>query len=285
MVNNVIVILNYNDAHTTQNLVNQIKNYSNIDKIVVVDNCSTDDSLEILRQLESSKIDVIESKTNGGYAKGNNLGLFWAIDSYNPKYITIANPDVEFSEETLGKMLTFLAQNTDCGIVTAKVYKGYNAWHLPSYFETVLSLFVFSRWILKFGYRQFVIRKKKNPIECGVVEGSFFCARADLMKSINGYDERTFLYGEENILAHKIKDNGYKCVILPDSIYYHYHSISVNKSIHQKETIFDYKYDSYKLYCKEYLKIKKVQMWLFEIAYYFARFERRVYDYIKRVCR
>lgn len=76
------VILNYNDAETTEKLVMQIADYDVLHQIIVVDNASTDDSLERLRKLESDanasqsgKVRVISADHNGGYGSGNNLGV------------------------------------------------------------------------------------------------------------------------------------------------------------------------------------------------------------------
>lgn len=61
------VVLNFNDSKTTIELLNRMKNMKSIDVIVVVDNCSTDDSFSVLKQYTSKKIQVIQSEKNGGY--------------------------------------------------------------------------------------------------------------------------------------------------------------------------------------------------------------------------
>ena len=55
------VVLNFNDSKTTIELLNRMKNMKSIDVIVVVDNCSTDDSFSVLKQYTSKKIQVIQS--------------------------------------------------------------------------------------------------------------------------------------------------------------------------------------------------------------------------------
>lgn len=59
------VVLNFNDSKTTIELLNRMKNMKSIDVIVVVDNCSTDDSFSVLKQYTSKKIQVIQSEKNG----------------------------------------------------------------------------------------------------------------------------------------------------------------------------------------------------------------------------
>ena len=75
-----VLILNYNDAKTTLEYVEKVKNYKNIRKILVVDNCSTDDSTQMFQKNVSDKLEVISSGRNGGYGAGNNYGIRYLAD-------------------------------------------------------------------------------------------------------------------------------------------------------------------------------------------------------------
>lgn len=90
------VILNYNDAETTEKLVKQLADYDVLHQIIVVDNASTDDSLERLRKLESDanasqsgKVRVISADHNGGYGSGNNLGVRYAAEQGGATHVLI----------------------------------------------------------------------------------------------------------------------------------------------------------------------------------------------------
>ena len=85
-----MVILNYNDYETTKNYLNEIKNYKNLNKIVVVDNNSTDNSYEKLKEFNNSKIDIIKTDSNKGYAYGNNFGIRHINSDSDLDYIIIS---------------------------------------------------------------------------------------------------------------------------------------------------------------------------------------------------
>ena len=88
-----IIILNYNDLETTKNMLNLIKDYKILDLIVIVDNKSLDNSYQELKKFENSKIKVLETDKNLGYAYGNNYGLNY-LENKNIDNVIISNPDV-----------------------------------------------------------------------------------------------------------------------------------------------------------------------------------------------
>ena len=103
-----VLILNYNDAETTLSYIDHIVDYKVIHKIVVVDNCSTDDSVVLFQKHHFDKVEVIATKENGGYGSGNNYGIKYLVENYNSDYILISNPDVIVEENTIIQLELFL---------------------------------------------------------------------------------------------------------------------------------------------------------------------------------
>ena len=116
-INLATVVLNYNDATTTIKLLSIIEHYTALDHIVVVDNCSTDDSFQILSAYASSKIDVVKSDRNGGYGYGNNYGIRYLNEKYKPSHILICNPDIDIEESVLAKMLDVFEKDSKVAVV------------------------------------------------------------------------------------------------------------------------------------------------------------------------
>ncbi len=85
-MNIVALILNYNSGQDTINYVNNLFEQKGINlSVLIVDNCSTDNSFNLLRKYfsDNSRVDIIKSLYNGGYAYGNNYGLNYLNNKIN----------------------------------------------------------------------------------------------------------------------------------------------------------------------------------------------------------
>lgn len=235
-----IIVLNYNDSKTVIEYLGLIKDYKNIDKILVVDNCSPDNSYEVLKKYESKKICVIKTDSNKGYAYGNNYGVHY-LEKLKEKYdfIIISNPDINVTDDTIKKCSDFLNKNLDVAIVSPTMYMSDGkASPLAGWKERKLNSDVRDSSIR-------LTKKYKNPhVECydkshfkgnysyvDCVPGSFFMIRYNYFKEVGYFDENTFLYFEEDILGKKLKNAGYKVVVLNKEKFIHYESVSINKSV------------------------------------------------------
>ena len=278
-MNTSIIILNFNDGERTAALVKKIKSYVLFDHIIVVDNLSTDNSMDILLPLRDAVTDVISSGSNGGYARGNNFGILHALKNYGSDYIFVANPDVSFTEDTAMQMVQALKDHPEYGIVAPNVRQGYNAWELPGFAGIIQSLFLVAFTLHKKRIRENIILSPEELVQTGVVEGSFFAISSKAYKAARGFDERTFLYAEEIIMARRLLAAGYKEAVLRDCYYDHLHSASIKKLYHSsKAKAFHHFRDSFRVYNRYYLHTTHFQNKVFDLAYAAALLERHIYD-------
>ena len=231
-----VVVLNYNDWKTTSNFVDSIKQYRNIEHIVIVDNCSLDDSFEKLKLLESDKILTIRSKQNGGYGYGNNVGIRFLKKKDNPEYILLSNPDVIVSDKTIKEMEMFLSTHSEYAIVAPFMCNKYgekqnnSAFKLPTENQYIKSLGMFySKYKHPLQYKDFE-KSVDEFMTVGAVSGSMFMFRTDPMIKYGMFDENMFLYCEEVTLGLKMHQAQQKIGLLLQETFIHNHSISISKS-------------------------------------------------------
>ena len=254
---NVLIVLNYNDYDTTVKFVESIKNYNILDLIVIIDNDSKDNSYDKLKKLKSKKITVLKSDKNGGYGYGNNIGLKYVYEKYKDCNVIISNPDIIVKEKVIKKLLDDLLLDDKNAIVGpvinthGKLSKG---WKLTNGFkEFLISIPRFgTRFKDKIiGYNEKYYTNGINRVD--VVSGCFFVSKLKALKDINYFDEKIFLYYEENVICKKLKDKGYN-VLLDNSVEIkHNHSISIDKS-HSSLSKFKILKESQMYYLNNYVK-------------------------------
>lgn len=276
MKNNKIacVVLNYNDFETTVNFLSKISKYSILDEIIVVDNCSTNLSYEILKKQENDKIHVVEAGKNGGYGAGNNFGINQAYNVYDCKYAVVANPDVLFEEKLVRELMVAFSEDISCAVVSAKQINPRKKreiksfWNLPSYLKYTLSALYLISKLLENNQNN----KKKfiGKIKTDCVAGCFLIVDIEKFLLVGGYDEDIFLYCEETTLGYKLLSEGFSTYSYIDKSYIHMHAESTKKSIPSAVARRKLLLSSRFIFMKKYMHINLLQQlftkFIFKIA-------------------
>lgn len=275
-----VIIVNYNDAEDTKKYVNTISKYEIINRIVVVDNLSTTvGTFDKLKKLENEKVKVISSDKNGGYDYGNNFGVRY-LQSINEKYdyIIISNSDIEITETAIKHCLEVIDNDKKIGVIAPRMFDKENkpirrsAWKMRTFgldviHSTRLLEMIFYK-ILRSG--EYSTKEyEKELLEVEAISGAFFIIRSNVLEEINLLDENVFLFYEEDILAKKLKEKGYKTISLNSEKFIHFESQTIGKTY----SYFKKKKELYKskiYYHKTYNKINIMEHIIF-IILQFAR--------------
>jgi GT2 family glycosyltransferase len=234
-----VITVSYNVAGLLKDCVESILKYTDgIEyEIIIVDNQSTDDSRAVIDDLvkaHPTKIKKILAAENGGFSKGNNLGIRQATG----KYLLLLNPDTLLVENTLKKMFDWLEGNKDIAVATGQVLDNdhHNSPIFPgAYFPTLPRVFAWAFFLddlpgvgrLLRSYhihadnshwRELLrLKAPARPTERTVpetksldwVNGAFFMVRHEAITGIGLLDENIFLYGEELEWCWRFKKAGW----------------------------------------------------------------------------
>lgn len=274
-----VVVLNYNDYATTKHFIDNVKNFNNDIQFVVVDNCSTNNSFDIISDyIEGlSNVDIIKAPKNGGYAYGNNFGMRYLIDKYSVKYLMVANPDTVITEDIFSEAMELLGA-TDFTLLSPIMKKTDGSiadlpyWDIPTYWDDICRCFYILRRLNKKNYH---IDFNERIQQVEAVPGSLWIIRADKMQEIGYLDENTFLYCEESILARKLKDKNFKSGLMTRVSYIHAHSVSI-KSVLSEIRMVHLMGQSILYYERTYNKISKLRVSVLKLAIKVWAFERRI---------
>lgn len=290
-----LVFVNYNRGHLVSEIIGAFSNYSSLSAIVVVDNCSTDDSRLLLSELERNgtshrkggmTLTCLFPEENLGYAKGNNLGLQYLREICKCEYCFVVNPDVYFIEDVINSIIDAFENNPDYAIITSaridplaekpqlqymtRVYDTFNLQFL-SYFNLARHYYL----LKKYGVYTYDTRKS-DLIDIAVAPGSFFGIRMNAFPDGKVLDERTFLYGEEDLLSMKCKKMGLKIGFLSNVIYEHRH-IQHSTTLGKKSVKpIKYALTSKRYFQKKYVHLNTLQRGLLLLAEKISLFERYI---------
>ena len=244
------VILQFGAYYATKKCIESI--YKNVEKdfaIIVVDNCSPDNSLLLLRQDYSlqKEIIIIESEKNLGFSSGNNLGYQYAKQHMSPQFIVLMNNDTELLFDSFLNEVKREYGLSKFAVMGPMILSGdgkyisspsrTNIWRedevrkciqIESFFLKLEKLnmgFLYDR------YMEIKQRKKKKRIlaqalyiqrqENVELHGSFMIFSRKYIDLFDGLDARTFLYCEEPLLYLRLKKYNLKSVYNPRIVIYH----------------------------------------------------------------
>jgi GT2 family glycosyltransferase len=202
------------------------KSLKNINsEIIVIDNCSTDDSCAMMKE-RFANVKFIENKENSGFPKGNNIGVAVA----KGEYICILNPDTVVAEDTFEKILAFANKQKDLGIIGCKLIDGKGDF-LPESkrgvptpfvaFTKITGLYKFFPKTFGKYYAQHLSKNETGKVE--ILVGAFMLLKRELFNEIGGFDENCFMYSDDIDLSYMALKKG--------KINYYFHETTV---IHYK---------------------------------------------------
>lgn len=273
----IVILLAYNDNQAIKDYLTRAVRLSAIDKVIMVDNASTTGLFEDLTSFVAEsglaeKVDCIQTGHNGGYAFGNNVGLRYALSTYQPAYLSVSNADITLNQEALEACMEALKAEGSLALVAPRMVSNRPEeafWDLPTYWNLVSKNLILWQGLIKRFKSQDALMTV--PHRVGVIAGSYYMGRSETFEKLDFLDERTFLYGEENILAFKVNKAGLYNQILPDVTFEHHHSTSINISIQSIGKRLDILKESCHVYLKEYLKIGPLGLAFFDASHWLGK--------------
>lgn len=223
-----IIIVNWNSGNQLRNCLDSITrtNTKNLElkQVLVVDNASSDTSLDNLESLELP-LTVIRNKENLGFAKACNQGA----RSSKADYLLFLNPDTLLFEDSLSKPINFMQQPENqkigiCGIQTIDENENIHR-HCTRFFtpQTMLSKMLGLYRIFPDIFPSHFMTEwnhENNQIVDQVI-GAFYLVRSNVFDSLNGFDERFFVYGEDMDFAYRAYKMGWLSYYLADANLFH----------------------------------------------------------------
>lgn len=269
-----IIIVNYNVRYfLEQALRSVLKASEGMDnEIWVVDNNSSDDSVEMVRSAFPS-VHLIANQENVGFSKANNQ----AIRLSKGKYVLLLNPDTVIEETTLKKCYNFFEQTPNAGGLGVRMIDGAGKFlpeskrGFPTPFVAFCKTFGLSKLFPKsklFNRYHLGYLPENELNEIDVLAGAFMMMPRSVLNKVGLLDEAFFMYGEDIDLSYRISKAGYKNYYFPDTTIIHYKGESTKKgSLNYVKTF----YQAMIIFAKKHFKGSSsiLFVWMLQLAIYF----------------
>ncbi|HOJ51946.1 MAG TPA: glycosyltransferase family 2 protein [Syntrophales bacterium] len=221
-----VIIVSYNTLELTKACLASLRRAGGEKEILVVDNASTDGSPKMIRD-QFPEVILIENEKNLGFGRANNVALARA----RGEYVIFLNPDTVVKSEAIEKAVTFMEHHPEVGIAGGRILNPDGSEQ-----ESISYRYPGEK------YASGETKGLSGHIAC--VLGAFMIARKKILDEIKGFDEDFFLYGEDEDLCWRIREQGYEVGFIPEAEVYHWgggsESASSRPEVAVKKTLAEY---------------------------------------------
>ncbi len=230
-----VIIVNYNTKDLTVNCIKSI--YASESKysfeIILVDNASTDGTVDAIRDL-FPQVRIVENTENVGFARANNQ----AAEITAGRYLYVLNSDTEIEKDVIENVVSYGDVNPDVGVVGTKVVfpdgKLYGNFYK---FQTFFTEFMFfTVWLIKSKHWSIFHLNKYNEysdseaFEVDVISGCSMFVKRKVYEKIELFDDKFFMYYEDGEFCYRAKKNRFLTIYLPTTFITHIHKGSVKNT-------------------------------------------------------
>ena len=235
MVKVFIVILNWNRPEDTIECLKSVSKLSIKDfelSVVIVDNASTDNSVEQLKRflIHNTEYKILINKENLGFAEGNNIGIKYAM-KHGADYVMVLNNDTRVHTDLMIRIIDTLRNYPNFGAASPKIYfeKGFE-FREKKYKKSDFGKVLWYAggtidWDNVYGKTRGVDEVDKHQydkvVETGFATGTCMFMSRKALEKVGLFDEKYFMYYEDTDLSLRIKRAGFKVLYIPEAVVWH----------------------------------------------------------------
>ena len=217
-----VVIVNYNAGPLLRKCVDSLLPCPLDIEIIVVDNASSDASLDGLQDL--SQVCVIRNPANMGFAAACNIG----VQASSAPFLLFLNPDCFFQPDVIAPLLAGLQSGDRVGMVGGLLVnedgteQGGGRRAVPTPWRSIVRAFGLQRFANRWPklFYDFHLHKQPlpdGPIEVEAISGACMLVKRDVMEDVGLWDEGYFLHCEDLDWCMRFRQKGWKILFVPDA--------------------------------------------------------------------
>jgi GT2 family glycosyltransferase len=211
-----VIILNWNNSEDTICCLDSVykSTYQSFEAIVV-DNASRDDSVVRIRE-SFPNVTILVNQENLGYVGGNNVGIEYAVQ-WGADYVLILNDDTVVAPDMISNLVSTAEIEQNAGILGPKVYTLEQPNVLLStgaYLKSGSEIYTPALGTVDHGQWD----QQPDP---GYLSGCAVLVKRKVMDEVGMLDPKFFAYQEDIDWCYRIREAGYRCVLVPGAKCWH----------------------------------------------------------------
>jgi len=209
-----VVVVTYNASQWIKPCLESISSSSVPAGVIVVDNCSTDETVALMEEAFPD-VHLIINKVNRGFGVANNQGMAYA-QARGAAFIALLNQDARLEKDCMKNLLLTAENNPDYGVLAPMFY---------AYEGTGLDMF-----LLEYIYPAYpalasdmFFGRAREVYEVSLMPAAMWLIRKEALEQVGGFDPLFFMYGEDDDLWRRFEWHGWKAGLAPAATVYHYY--------------------------------------------------------------
>ncbi|MFH1009901.1 MAG: glycosyltransferase family 2 protein [bacterium] len=254
-----VIIVNYNVRDLLDRALRSLYETAEtlLREIWVVDNASTDGSVEFLRN-HWPQVHVVSNQENCGYGRANNQ----AIAQADAKYVLILNPDTVVQRGALQELVDFMESRPQAGVCGPKIVSPEGRFRpecrrgFPTPLAAFSRLFGLSTLLPRsrlFGKYYLTYLDPDYETQVDALSGACMMVRREVTQSVGPFDENYFLYGEDIDWCWRMKQAGWEVWYIPRASIVHVKGASMRRSSSRLDRFF---FEAMRIFIRKHLRDK-----------------------------
>lgn len=226
-----VVVVNFNGDGVLERCVASLLMSPSVAEVIVVDNASSDSSVENLTRYVSSldvtaRVEIVETNANLGYGRACNLGARRLQSSY----ILISNPDIVYESGSIEKLLEMAIRRNLGGVGPMILNPDHSRYPsvrpFPSLLNAAMHSVLGEIWPANPFSKRYKVDFAQTTFKDRWISGASILMPIELYRSVGGFDHRYFMYMEDVDLCTRILDNGFELGYCDEALAIHYQGFS-----------------------------------------------------------
>ena len=272
-----VIIVTYNGMTWIDKCLSSLRNSTEANIPIIVDNCSTDGTIEFIKEKYKEAV-IIQNSENKGFGQANNQGIEYSYRNGGTHFFLL-NQDAYVEPDTI-KLLADIQDKTEIAILSPIHLDGEGVLIDQQFFEYS---------VVNEHNREFVsdiLLQRLNKVYCvDFVNAAAWMLSRRCVERIGGFDPVFFIYGEDSNYCQRVHFHNEKIAIVPSAKVRHDRKVHGNTKVYNKRAVLSLLLKTYANINEPYIKLSKSRIvfhfWMFKNSLvYLLKLRFREWSYI-----